>query len=68
MFNSHRLNLGAADRALRALLGAIALTLAFTGPRSPWGFLGLVLLGTAVVGFCPIYAVLGLSTRGRRLS
>jgi len=68
MSNITRLNLGAADRALRALLGTIALALVFTGPRSPWGYLGLALLGTAAVGFCPIYAALGLTTRSRRAS
>ncbi|HWP72636.1 MAG TPA: DUF2892 domain-containing protein [Gemmatimonadaceae bacterium] len=68
MSNITRLNIGAADRALRALLGALALALVFTGPRSPWGYLGLVLLGTAAVGFCPIYAALGLTTRARSVS
>ena len=68
MSNITRHNLGAADRAFRALLGAVALALVFTGPRSPWGYLGLALLGTAAVGFCPIYAALGLTTRSRRAS
>ena len=65
MSNHTRLNVGTIDRALRAVLGAIALALVVTGPRSAWGFLGLVLLVTAAIGFCPIYAVLGVSTRTR---
>lgn len=60
-----RLNIGAADRALRAVLGLIALALVFTGPKTNWGYLGLIPLFTAAIGFCPIYAVLGLSTRSR---
>jgi hypothetical protein len=68
MLNTNRLNLGTADRVLRAVLGATALALVVTGPRSAWGYLGFVLLITAAVGFCPIYAALGLSTRSRRTS
>ena len=68
MSNWNRSNLGRADRAIRALLGAVALTLVFSGPRTPWGYLGMVLLATAAVGFCPIYATLGLSSKARRTS
>ena len=68
MSNWNRSNLGRADRAIRALLGAVALTLVIAGPRTPWGYLGGVLLATAAVGFCPIYAALGLSSRPRRAS
>jgi hypothetical protein len=60
-----RHNLGAADRVMRALLGTVALALVLTGPRSAWGFLGIALLGTAAIGFCPLYAMLGISTRTR---
>lgn len=59
-------NIGAADRAVRLLLGAMGLALAVSGPRSPWGYLGVALLLTAAIGFCPLYAVLGISTRSRR--
>lgn len=55
-------NVGSVDRGLRALLGLAVLALAFTGPRTPWGYIGLLPLLTAAVGFCPLYAVLGIST------
>lgn len=58
-------NVGPTDRALRAVLGLAVLALAFVGPRTPWGYLGLIPLLTAVVGFCPLYALLGISTRAR---
>jgi hypothetical protein len=61
-------NIGRFDRMLRAAVGAIALTLVFTGPRSLWGYLGLVPLATAAMGFCPLYSLLGISTRNRRMS
>ena len=65
MSHWNRPNIGNADRAIRAMLGLVALALVVSGPRTPWGFLGVVLLVTAAVGFCPLYAVLGLSTRPR---
>lgn len=50
------------DRAVRVVLGLSLLALAFVGPKSPWGFIGLVPLLTGVVGFCPAYKLLGMST------
>ncbi len=55
-------NLGGIDRAIRILAGASLLALAFVGPQTPWGYLGLVPLLTGVIGFCPAYCPLGLST------
>ncbi len=55
-------NLGGIDRAIRILAGAGLLALAFVGPQTPWGYLGLVPLLTGVIGFCPAYCPLGLST------
>jgi hypothetical protein len=68
MTSSLRQNVGRADRMVRGVLGAVALTLVFTGPRSPWGYVGLVLLFTAAIGFCPLYSLLGISTRKPRVS
>jgi hypothetical protein len=65
MTTSNRVNVGRADRMLRAVLGIIALALVYTGPRSPWGFVGILLLVTAAIGFCPLYSLFGLSTRRR---
>lgn len=55
-------NVGTVDRVLRAVIGLVLLTLVFTGPRTPWGWIGLVPLFTALVGWCPLYRVLGIST------
>lgn len=59
------LNVGSADRAIRAILGALLLSLVFVGPHSAWGWLGLVPLATAIVGSCPLYTALGVSTSSR---
>lgn len=61
-------NEGTADRAIRAVLGLAVLSLAFVGPQTPLGYLGLIPLLTAALGSCPLYTLLGLSTcpaRGR---
>lgn len=57
-----KLNEGAIDRILRIVVGLGLLSLAFVGPQTPWGYVGLVPLLTGIIGFCPLYAVFGLST------
>ncbi len=59
-----KLNEGAVDRILRVLVGIVILSLAFVGPRTPWAYLGIVPLLTGIVGFCPLYAILGINTCG----
>jgi hypothetical protein len=54
------------DRVLRVVLGLVLLSLVFFGPRTPWGWIGLVPLATGLVGTCPLYALLHLSTRTRK--
>lgn len=50
------------DRTVRIVIGLVLLALAFTGPRTYWGLLGLLPLLTGLVGFCPIYKLLGFNT------
>jgi len=50
------------DRILRVALGVVLLALVFVGPRTPWGWLGLVPLATGLVGFCPLYRLVGIDT------
>jgi hypothetical protein len=57
-------NEGTIDRAVRVILGLGILSLVFIGPQSPLGYLGLVPLATGLVGFCPLYKVLGVNTCG----
>ena len=55
-------NIGNTERAFRALLGVGILSLTVIGPRTPWGYLGVLPLLTALLGWCPLYRVLGIST------
>ena len=55
-------NEGPIDRVLRVVVGLGVLSLAFVGPQTPWGYVGLVPLATGLIGFCPLYAMLGINT------
>lgn len=52
-----------ADRAIRVVLGIVLLALVFTGPKTPWGWIGVIPLVTGLVGRCPLYKVFGVSTK-----
>lgn len=55
-------NVGKADRILRVVAGLAILSLAFVGPKTPLGYLGLIPLATAIFSFCPLYSVLKINT------
>jgi hypothetical protein len=57
-------NVGGIDRILRGVIGAalIAWALLGTGDYHLWGWIGVVPLFTAVIGWCPPYSLLGIST------
>ena len=55
-------NIGTIDRLLRLIVGLAILSLVFVGPKSLWGLVGLIPLGTVVFGFCPAYALFGIRT------
>jgi hypothetical protein len=57
------LNEGTLDRAVRVVLGLALLALVFVGPHTWMGLFGLIPLVTGLVGFCPLYRLLGLRTR-----
>jgi hypothetical protein len=55
-------NEGMADRALRVIAGAVLLSLVFVGPKTPWGWIGVVPIVTGLVGTCPLYTMFGWRT------
>jgi len=55
-------NEGTIDRVLRVIVGLALISMVFTGLQTPWGWIGIVPLLTGLVGSCPVYSILGLST------
>ena len=57
-------NVGGIDKAVRVIAGIGLLSLLFVleGAAKWFGLIGLVPLATVVFGYCPLYAVLGMST------
>ncbi len=55
-------NVGTIDRVIRGLVGIFLILMVFVGPQTPWGWIGIIPLATAILGFCPAYKLLGLST------
>jgi hypothetical protein len=53
------------DRALRIIAGVVLLAMFFLYPDASWRYwtlLGIVPLVTGLVGSCPVYTLLGMST------
>ena len=65
-------NVGNLDRVLRIVVGLVLV--AFGAGLVPgygaqaWGWLGLIPLATALMGWCPAYAIFGIDTCGKRLT
>ncbi|ADP70033.1 hypothetical protein Rvan_0757 [Rhodomicrobium vannielii ATCC 17100] len=55
-------NVGGLDRILRIVVGLALISLVYVGPQTPWGWLGVIPLTTAFIGFCPAYRLLGIRT------
>jgi hypothetical protein len=56
-------NMSGLDRIARVAFGIALLSLVFVGPRTDWGLLGLLPIVSGAMGFCPLYALLGIKTR-----
>ena len=59
-------NEGNLDRALRVIVGMVLLALVFTGPKTAWGWIGVVPLLTGLDGYCPAYSLFGIRTCARK--
>jgi hypothetical protein len=55
-------NIGRTERIVRVVIGVGVLSLAVVGPRASWAYVGILPLLTGLVGWCPPYALLGIST------
>ena len=58
-------NVGGIDRVLRTIIGVALLWFAFAAAPTGYnwiGWIGVVPLLTALVGYCPLYTLIGVST------
>lgn len=55
-------NVGGIDKILRIIAGIVLIALAATGTIGVWGYVGVALLLTGLLNFCPAYPLLGIST------
>ena len=55
-------NIGSPDRIARIVIGALLIVLTLTGTIGVWGWIGIVPLATALLNFCPLYRIFGIST------
>lgn len=55
-------NVGGIDRILRIAAGALLIVLAALNVIGVWGYIGVLLVATGLIRFCPVYPLLGIST------
>ncbi len=56
------INEGGIDRILRIVVGLALIAIVFVGPKTPWGWIGIVPLLTGLIGWCPAYLPFGIKT------
>jgi hypothetical protein len=55
-------NLGQVDKIARIAVGLLLIALTLLGTIGVWGWIGVILLVTGVMGTCPAYSLFGFST------
>ena len=61
-------NVGQTDRLFRIVIGIGILAYFILGTWSAWAFLGVLLLVTGLIGYCPLYSLLRINTNRRPLT
>ena len=56
-------NIGSVDRLTRIIIGIVLIALTINGNIGAWGWIGIIPLATALINFCPLYRILGFSSR-----
>ncbi len=54
-------NMRECERVARVVLGLLIASLAFWGPANPWYLLGLLLVLSGALGYCPLYRKMGVN-------
>jgi hypothetical protein len=57
-----KVNIGKSDRVIRLVLGVVII-LSGIYLKSWWGIIGIVPVITALLNFCPVWSLLGISTK-----
>ena len=57
-----KVNESKTERIIRVAVGIALLSMVVTGPQSLWGLIGIVPLMTGLIGSCPLYTILGISS------
>ena len=55
-------NVGGIDKILRIVAGAGLIGATADGALPAWGYIGIVPLATGLIGWCPLYPLLGMNT------
>jgi len=55
-------NVGGIDKVLRIAVGIALIVMAYMNVVGVWGYIGVVPLLTGLIGWCPIYPLLGISS------
>ena len=55
-------NVGSADKIARLVVGGLLILLALMGQIGVWGWIGVIPIATALMGWCPAYTLLGIKT------
>lgn len=58
-----KFNVGGIDRILRIVVGAALVGATVAGFLPVWGYIGAIPLVTGLVGFCPLYPIIGFSSK-----
>lgn len=56
-------NVGKTDRIIRIVLGILLVGNVFFALQHPAGWIGVILIVTGIAGICPLYSLLGISTK-----
>jgi hypothetical protein len=55
-------NVHPVERVVRVVVGLVLVSMAFIGPENKWFLLGFIPVATGLMGWCPPYTLLGIST------
>jgi hypothetical protein len=59
------INIGTLDRIIRTALGLSLIGLTLAGTIGPWGWIGILVLMTALFRSCPAYLAFGSRSRNK---